>query len=75
MTVYLDKNAVAERLGVQPRTAAALMMEMNPVIISGKTRKRIRVTEENLERWAMKKTLGKPMRTVSTGNKKRLERM
>ena len=75
MTVYLDKNQVAERLGVKPKTAAALMMQMNPVVISGNTRKRYRVTEENLERWAMKRMLGKPRTgTICTGSKRRFER-
>lgn len=75
MTVYLDKYGVAERLGVPPKTAAALMMEMNPVAISGNVRKRYRVTEENLERWAMKRMLVKQKAGyVNTGSKRRLER-
>lgn len=75
MTRYLDKFAVAERLGVQPKTAAALMMEMNPIAISGKVRKRYRVTEESLERWVARKTIGKPKNgSIVMGSKRRLER-
>ena len=75
MTRYLDKFAVAERLGVQPKTAAALMMEMNPIAISGKVRKRYRVTEESLERWVARKTIGKPKNgAYCMGSKRRLER-
>ena len=75
MTVYLDQNQVAERIGVKPRTALALMMEMNPIPICGKTRKRYRVTEENLDRWMAKRMLGKPKAgTICTGSKKKLER-
>ena len=75
MTIFLDKNAVAFRLGVKPKTAAKLMMEMNPVAISGKTRKRYRVTEDSLERWAEGKMM-KPHSTgsISKGTKKRMER-
>ena len=71
--IYLDKNQVAERLGIKPRTAAVLMMEMNPIAISGKTRMRYRVTEESLDRWMAKKTIGKPV-SIGKGTTKRLER-
>ena len=75
MTVYLDQNQVAERIGVKPRTALALMMEMNPIPICGKVKKRYRVTEENLDRWMAKRMIGRPKTgTISTGSKKRLER-
>lgn len=75
MSKLLDKFAVAERIGVQPKTAAALMMEMNPVAISGNVRKRYRVTEENLERWVAKKMIGKAYEDhFSKGSRKRLER-
>lgn len=75
MTRFLDKHQVAERIGVQPRTAAMLMMEMNPIPITGKVRHRYVVTEENLERWAARRMLGKPKSgSVSMGSKKRLER-
>lgn len=74
MTRYLDKFAVAERLGVQPKTAAALMMEMNPIAISGTVRKRYRVTEESLERWVARRTIGKPSGFHRMGSSKKLER-
>lgn len=73
MIRYLDKNDVAERLGVKPKTAAGMMMEMNPIAISGTVRKRYRVTEESLERWMMKRMTGR-QKAVSTGSSKKLER-
>ena len=76
MMVLLDKNQVAERLGVQPKTAAVLMMEMHPIAISGKQRKRYRVTEASLEQWLAKKVIG-GKRTIGAsivGSKRRLER-
>lgn len=60
MIVLLNADQVAERLGVAKRTAMSLMMEMNPVTISGSVRKRYRVTEDNLERFIMKRMQGKP---------------
>ena len=74
MIRYLDPQEVADRLGVARRTAMALMMEMNPIPICGKTRMRYRVTEESLDRWMAKRTIGKPTVNISTGSKKRLER-
>lgn len=74
MTRYLDKNDVAERLGVKPKTAASMMMEMNPIAISGTVRKRYRVTEENLERWVMKRMTGRQTTSSRTGSQKKLER-
>ena len=43
-TVYLTADDVANRLHVSKKTAKALMMEMNPVAITGTVRKRYRVT-------------------------------
>ena len=74
MTRFLDKHDVSERLGVPLKTAAVLMMEMNPIAISGKVRKRYRVTEENLERWAARRMTGKAKTPVSKGSIRRLER-
>lgn len=75
MSNLLDKFAVAERIGVQPKTAAALMMEMNPIPVTGKVRHRWAVTEENLERWIAKKMLVKAYdKHFSKGNRKQLER-
>lgn len=75
MTRYLDKFMVAERLNVPAKTAAVLMMEMNPIAISGNVRKRYRVTEEDLERWVAIRMLNKPKQgSICSGNKRRLER-
>ena len=76
MTRCLNKDQVAEILGVKPRTASALMMEMNPVVVCGKVRKRYVVTEENLQRWMMRKTLGnkQTIGRTGTGSNRRLER-
>ena len=72
----LDKNEVAKRIGLKPKTAAALMMEMNPIPVCGKVRKRYRVTEANLEKWITENMM-KPASNVkshSTGTKRKFER-
>ena len=75
MTRCLNKDQVAEILGVKPRTAAVLMLEMNPVAVCGKVRKRYVVTEENLQRWMMRKMLGNKQKIITgTGSNRRLER-
>ena len=75
MKTLLNKEAVADRIGVRPKTAAALMMEMNPIPITGNVRHKWVVTEENLERWIARKMIGKPKTgSVQGGSKKRLER-
>ena len=72
---YLDKNEVARRIGVKPRTAATLMMEMNPIPISGTVRIRYRVTEESFNAWMMRRMMGKPKAgTISKGSNRKLER-
>ncbi len=52
-----------------------MMLEMNPVYISGTVRKRIRVSEENLDKWmaahAVKKS---PVPTIGTGPIRKLPR-
>ena len=58
MTVWLNKHQLADRIGVHVKTAERMMMEMNPVAISGKVRKQYRVSEENLERWMLKHSVG-----------------
>ena len=73
MIRYLDAQQVADRLGVSRRTAMSMMLEMNPIAISGKTRIRYRVTEENLDRWMAKRMIGK-QKTVSFSTGKRLVR-
>ena len=71
----LTKEQIAKRLGVKPRTASALMMEMNPVPICGKTRKRYVVTEDNFQQWLSRKMIGKPKAgATGKGSNKRLER-
>ena len=73
MIRYLDAKQVADRLGVSRRTAMSMMLEMNPIAISGKTRIRYRVTEENMDRWMAKRMIGK-QKTVSFNTGKRLAR-
>ena len=73
-TVYLTADDVANRLHVSKKTAKALMMEMNPVAITGTMRKRYRVTEESLEAWIAKKQKIKGLRYFNQGSKRRLER-
>ena len=74
MTVYLDPNQVAERLGVARRTAMSLMMEMNPIAISGTVRKRYRVTEESLDRWMAKRSAKPVTGAISRGSRQKLGR-
>lgn len=75
MTVLLDKHQVAERLGIHYKTAETLMMEMNPVAISGRTRRRYRVTEDSLEKWILRKTIGHGVvKTAGTGTDRKLKR-
>lgn len=74
MTRYLDPQQVADRIGVTRRTAMSLMLEMNPTPISGKIRMRYRVSEENLDRWMAKRTIGRTKATIGCGGKRRLER-
>ena len=74
MTFYLNPDQVAERLGVKRRTAMLLMMEMNPIPISGTVRKRYRVTEDSLERFIEKRMIGRPKHSISKGSNKKLTR-
>lgn len=76
MTVWLNADQVAERIGVHRKTAMAMMMEMNPVAISGKTHRRYRVSEESLERWMLKHTVGgkAPVSRIGTGSNRKLQR-
>ena len=74
MSELLDKKAVAHRLNVSEKTAAALMQEMNPIAITGIYRKRYRVTKENLEAWIAKKQKLKGLRYFNCGSKRRIER-
>ena len=74
MGELLDKTAVAHRLKVSEKTAASLMMEMNPVVISGTFRKRYRVTEESLEAWIARKQKLKGLRYINHGSQRKIER-
>lgn len=70
--VWLNKQQIADRLGIHVKTAEALMMQMHPVAISGNVRKRWRVSEANLEQWMMKQGDGKavPVNRVCGTSKK-----
>ena len=72
--VWLNADQIAERLGVHRRTAMALMMEMNPVPISGNVRKRYRVSEESFNAWMLKRSNGRITVGGRTGTTKRLQR-
>ena len=76
MTVWLNPTQVAERIGVARRTAMTMMAEMNPVYISGTVRKRMRVSEESLDRWMVAHSTGKrcPISTTNTGSTRKLPR-
>ena len=75
MITWLNPDQVAERIGVARRTAMSLMLDMNPVCISGTVRKRMRVSEENLDKWMVAHATGKsPISSISTGSKKKLAR-
>ena len=74
--VWLSPKAVAERLDVSKRTAMIMMLDMNPVRISGKVRCRLRVSEENLDKWMAAHAVGKksPVSVIGTGSSKKLPR-
>ena len=75
MAVWLNPDQVAERIGVARRTAMAMMQQMNPVTISGNTRKRIRVSEESLDKWMISHSNGKrPPVSRATGTTRRIAR-
>ena len=75
MTVWMNADQVAERLGVCHRTALKIMYEMPHSVIGGKVKKRIRVSEGSLDAWMLKQSNKLPvMDDVNTGSKKRLKR-
>lgn len=74
MGELLDKTAVAHRLKVSEKTAAALMMEMSPIAITGSVRKQYRVTEESLEAWITRKQKLKGLRYINHGSQRKIER-
>ncbi len=74
MTVWLTPDDVADRLQIKRRTAIGLMYQMNYSVISGSTRKRIRVSEQAFESFMLKHSNGKQPISIGTGTPKRLER-
>ena len=75
MIIWLNADQIAERLGIHRKTAMALMMEMNPVAISGNVRKRYRVSEDSFNHWMLKRSNGKAIiSTAKTGTAKKLQR-
>jgi hypothetical protein len=75
MSVWLSPTEVAERLGVSRKTAVSMMYQMPHSVICGSERKRIRVSEDTLEAWLLKRTVGNPVvNSKSTGTKKKLQR-
>lgn len=74
--VWLDADAVAERLGVCRKTAVAMMYQMDHSVISGTVRKRIRVSEDALDAWMMRNQAvrQRPASTGTAGTKKKLAR-
>ena len=76
MTVWLNKQQIADILGIHVKTAEKLMMEMHPVPISGNVRKRYRVSEQNLENWMLKHGGAKsvPNSKAGTGTTRKLQR-
>jgi len=75
-TVWLDAGDVAERLKVGRETARTIMQEMHHVVIGGTVRKRIRVSEAELEAWMAKKSVGvsRANGDGNFGSRKRLQR-
>lgn len=74
MAVWLSPDDVAKRLKVCRRTAMTLMQQMPHSVIGGVERKRIRVTETNLDAWMMKQAVGKPIVSIETGSRRKLQR-
>ena len=76
MTVWLNADQIADRLKIHRKTAMALMLEMNPVAISGTVRKRYRVSETSFEEWMVKHSIGckAKVNRTGTGTTKKLQR-
>ena len=75
---WLNADQVAVRLGVARCTALELMHTMPHSVISGTVRKRIRVSDENLNAWMESHTAGgstvSPRAGTAKGSKKKLRR-
>lgn len=74
MNTWLNADQVAARLGISRKSALALMSRMPHAVISGTERKRIRVSEAQLDAWLMKRSTGKPVSNICTGSRKKLAR-
>lgn len=75
MAVWLDADGVAARLGVARRTAMGLMEQMPHSVISGTVRKRVRVSEDALEAWMLKRSSGTAAPVSrNAGTQKKLQR-
>ena len=73
--IWLNADQVADRLSISRRTALTIMQQMPHSVIGGTVRKRIRVSEDSLEAWMIKKSNRLPgSYKVCTGSKKRLAR-
>lgn len=73
--VWLDPDGVARRLRVCRRTAISLMYQMEHSVISGTSRKRIRVSEDALDAWMMRDSEQKIQKASGgCGTKKRIAR-
>lgn len=71
---WLDAGQVAERLNVSRKTAMALMYQMPHSVIGGTVKKRIRVAEENLDAWMLRRSNKLPTADLRTGSKRKLQR-
>lgn len=75
MTVWLNADQVAERLGIGRRTALSLMNRIPHTVIGGTVKQRIRVSENTLDDWMVKHSVGTPVvSSKATGTKKKLQR-
>lgn len=75
MTIWLNADQIAERLGVSRNTALSIMHQMPHSVIGGTVRKRIRVSEGSFEAWMVKQSNKLPVVvSANTGSKKKLTR-
>jgi hypothetical protein len=71
----LTAEDIAGRLSIPVRSAKLLMQQMPHIVISGKERKRIRVSESQFASWLARKSTGKPVHEIgTTGSKRKLAR-
>jgi hypothetical protein len=71
---WLNADQVAERLNVSRRTAITLMYQMQFSVIGGTVKKRIRVSEDALNAWMLKRSNTLPKFSTGTGSKRKLAR-